>query len=85
MLKKYNELLEMLESKYKVDRFCDLGEESCYISSKNNYIASVYIESDYIQIFIDEKQEDEWYTIESRNYKNIKYAYNFIKRFLEDN
>ena len=84
MLEKYNELLEMLESKYKIDRFCDLGEESCYISNKNNYMVSIYIEVDYIQIFIEEKQEDEWYTVESRNYKNVKYAYNFIKRFLED-
>ena len=84
MLEKYNELLKMLESNYKVDRFCDLGEESAYITNNNNYIASVYLKCDYIQIFMEEKQEDEYDTIGSRNYKNIKYAYNFIERYLED-
>ena len=85
MLEKYNELLEMLESKYNVSAFCELETEySAYVTNKNNYMATIYLETDYIQIFIEEEQEGEWYTIESKNYKNIKYAYSFIKRFLEE-
>ena len=85
MLNKYNELLEMLSKKYNVSAFCELETEySAYITNNNKYIASIYLETEYIQIFIEEEQEGDWYTIESRNYKNIKYAYNFIKRFLED-
>lgn len=82
MLGKYNELLEMLESKYKVDRFYDLGEESCFISNKNNYIASIFVKNDYLEISI--KEIDTLDIVGIRGYKNTEYAYNFIERFLED-
>ena len=83
MLKKYNELLEMLRKKYNVSAFCELETEySAYISNNNQYIVSVYVEDNYLEIFISEVDSDD--AIESRNYKNIKYAYNFIKRYLED-
>ena len=82
MLNKYNELLEMLESKYKVDRFYDLDEESCSISNKNNYIASIFVKNDYLEISI--KEIDTLDIIGIRGYKNTEYAYNFIERFLED-
>ena len=83
MLDKYNELLEMLSKKYNVSAFCELETEySAYITNNNKYIASIYIEDNYLEIFISEVDSDD--TIESRNYKNVKYAYNFIKRYLED-
>ena len=82
MLNKYNELLEMLRKKYNVSSFCELETEySAYISS-NKYIVSIYVESDYLEIFISEAVTSD--TVESRNYKNVKYAYNFIKRYLEE-
>ena len=83
MLNKYNELLEMLSKKYNVSAFCELETEySAYISNNNQYIVSVYVEDNYLEIFISEVDSDD--AIESRNYKNVKYAYNFIKRYLED-
>ena len=83
MLKKYNELLEMLRKKYNVSAFCELETEySAYISNNNQYIVSVYVEDNYLEIFISEIDSDD--TVESRNYKNVKYAYNFIKRYLEE-
>ena len=82
MLNKYNELLEMLRKKYNVSAFCELEtEHSAYISS-NKYIVSIYVENDYLEIFITEVITSD--TVESRNYKNVKYAYNFIKRYLEE-
>ena len=83
MLEKYNELLEMLRKKYNVSAFCELETEySAYISNNNQYIVSVYVEDNYLEIFISEIDSDD--TVESRNYKNVKYAYNFIKRYLEE-
>ena len=83
MLEKYNELLEMLRKKYNVSAFCELETEySAYISNNNQYIVSVYVEDNYLEIFIAEVDSDD--TVESRNYKNVKYAYNFIKRYLEE-
>ena len=83
MLNKYNELLEMLSKKYNVSSFCELETEySAYITNNNKYIISVYVEDNYLEIFISEVDSDD--TVESRNYKNVKYAYNFIKRYLEE-
>ena len=83
MLEKYNELLEMLRKKYNVSAFCELETEySAYISNNNQYIVSVYVEDNYLEIFISEIDSDD--KVESRNYKNVKYAYNFIKRYLEE-
>ena len=83
MLEKYNELLEMLRKKYNVSAFCELETEySAYVTNNNKYITSIYIEGDYLEIFISEVDTDD--TVESRNYKNVKYAYNFINRYLED-
>ena len=83
MLEKYNELLEMLSKKYNVSAFCELETEySAYITSNNKYIVSIYPEDNYLEIFIAEVDSDD--TVESRNYKNVKYAYNFIKRYLEE-
>ena len=83
MLEKYNELLEMLRKKYNVSAFCELETEySAYISSNNQYIVSIYAEDDHLEIFITEVVTAD--TVESRNYKNVKYAYNFIKRYLEE-
>ena len=83
MLNKYNELLEMLSKKYNVSSFCELETEySAYITNNNKYIVSVYVEDNYLEIFISEIDSDD--TVESRNYKNVKYAYNFIKRYLEE-
>ena len=83
MLNKYNELLNMLSNRgYNVSEFEELGEEySAIIDNNTNIFANIYLE-DTIEIYIHNEEDDE--CIESRNYVNSKYAYNFIKKYLED-
>ena len=84
MKNKYNELLDMLSNRgYNVSEFEELGEEySAIIDNNTNIFANIYLE-DTIEIYIFNK-EDEDECIESKNYKNTKYAYNFIKKYLEE-
>ena len=84
MLNKYNDLINMLIARgYNVSEFEELGEEySAIIDNNTNIFANIYLE-DTIEIYIFNKEyEDE--CIESKIYKNTKYAYNFIKKYLED-
>ena len=83
MLNKYNDLINMLIARgYNVSEFEELGEEySAIIDNNTNIFANIYLE-DTIEIYIHNGEDDE--CIESRNYKNTKYAYNFIKKYLED-
>ena len=84
MLNKYNDLINMLIARgYNVSEFEELGEEySAIIDNNTNIFANIYLE-DTIEIYIfNKKYEDE--CIESKNYKNTKYAYNFIKKYLEE-
>ena len=84
MLNKYNDLINMLMVRgYNVSEFEELGEEySAIIDNNTNIFANIYLE-DTIEIYIFNKEyEDE--CIESKHYKNTKYAYNFIKKYLED-
>ena len=83
MLSKYNDLINMLIARgYNVSEFEELGEEySAIIDNNTNIFANIYLE-DTIEIYIHNGEDDE--CIESRNYVNSKYAYNFIKKYLED-
>lgn len=85
MLNKYNKLLDMLNNRgYNVSEFEELGEEySAIIDNNTNILANIYLE-DTIEIYIYNKNKDGDECIESKNYKNIKYAYNFIKKYLEE-
>ncbi|MDY3801428.1 MAG: hypothetical protein SOZ95_05295 [Bacilli bacterium] len=84
MLNKYNDLINMLIARgYNVSEFEELGEEySAIIDNNTNIFANIYLE-DTIEIYIFNKEKDDE-CIESRNYVNSKYAYNFIKKYLED-
>ena len=84
MLNKYNDLINMLIVRgYNVSEFEELGEEySAIIDNNTNIFANIYLE-DTIEIYIFNKEKDDE-CIESRNYVNSKYAYNFIKKYLED-
>ena len=84
MLNKYNDLINMLIARgYNVSEFEELGEEySAIIDNNTNIFANIYLE-DTIEIYIHNEEED-GECIESRNYVNSKYAYNFIKKYLED-
>ena len=84
MLNKYNDLINMLIARgYNVSEFEELGEEySAIIDNNTNIFANIYLEYT-IEIYVFNKEyEDE--CIESKNYKNTKYAYNFIKKYLEE-
>ena len=83
MLNKYNDLINMLIARgYNVSEFEELGEEySAIIDNNTNIFANIYLE-DTIEIYIHNGEDDK--CIESRNYVNSKYAYNFIKKYLED-
>ena len=83
MLNKYNDLINMLITRgYNVSEFEELGEEySAIIDNNTNIYANIYLENT-LEIYIHNGEDDE--CIESRNYVNSKYAYNFIKKYLED-
>ena len=84
MLNKYNDLINMLIARgYNVSEFEELGEEySAIIDNNTNIFANIYLE-DTLEIYIHNEEKDDE-CIESRNYVNSKYAYNFIKKYLED-
>lgn len=80
MLNKYNELLEMLErEEYIVSRFECNEQYEAYVSD-NNYTIGIYLEDDAVEIYVHDEEE----CLENKKYLNIKFAYNFIKRYLED-
>ena len=83
MLNKYNDLINMLITRgYNVSTFEELDNEySAIIDNNTNIFANIYLE-DTIEIYIHNEEDDE--CIESRNYVNSKYAYNFIKKYLEE-
>ena len=83
MLNKYNDLINMLMVRgYNVSEFEELGEEySAIIDNNTNIYANIYLENT-LEIYIHNGEDDE--CIESRNYVNSKYAYNFIKKYLEE-
>ena len=84
MLNKYNELLEMLEKEeYIVDRFECNEQYEAYVSD-NNYTIGIYLEDDAIEVYVHDDDDDDEECLESKKYLNIKFAYNFIKRYLED-
>ena len=84
MLNKYNDLINMLIARgYNVSTFEELDNEySAIVYNNSNIYANIYLENT-LEIYIhNEEKNDE--CIESRNYVNSKYAYNFIKKYLED-
>ena len=46
--------------------------------------AGIYHNEDGKESLLPVEKEDEWELIESKKYKNVKSAYNFIKKLLED-
>ena len=83
MLNKYNDLINMLIARgYNVSTFEELDNEySAIVYNNSNIYANIYLENT-LEIYIHNEEYDE--CIESRNYVNSKYAYNFIKKYMED-
>ena len=89
MLNKYNELIKMVKdlNKYYINSFCDLGKEyTTYIDKCIEKIISISINENKLELtFTLYFDEDGIYEdIETKYYKNIKSAYNYIIKMLED-
>ena len=88
MLNKYYELLNLLNNNgYATslfeEHFDDEIIESAVISSKNYFIDISPIGS-HIEIEVVFGNEGEYNIIETKIYKNVKSAFNYIKKYLED-
>ena len=90
MLNKYEQLIEMIRdlNKYNINSFCDLGTEYItYIDKGIEKSISISINENKLELtFTLYFDEDGIYEdIETKYYKNIKSAYNYIIKMLEDN
>ena len=89
MLNKYDQLIEMIRdlNKYNINSFCDLGTEyTTYIDKGIEKSISISINENKLELtFTLYFDEDGIYEdIETKYYKNIKSAYNYIIKMLED-
>ena len=90
MLNKYNELIKMIKdlNKYYVNSFCDLGTEyTTYIDKGIEKSVSISINEDKLELTLTLYFDEEgiYEDVETKYYKNIKSAYNYIVKMLEDN
>ena len=88
MENKYYELLNLLNNNgYATslfeEHFDDEIIESAVIGNKNYFIDISPI-GNYIKIEVAFGNEVEYSIIETKIYKNVKSAFNFIKKYLED-
>ena len=88
MKNKYYELLNLLNNNgYTTslfeEHFDDEIIESAVIGNKNYFIDISPIES-YIEIEVVSRNEGEYDIIETKKYKNVKSAFNYIKKYMED-
>jgi hypothetical protein len=90
MLNKYNQLVKMIRdlNKYNVNSFCDLGTEyTTYIDKGIEKSVSISIGEDEdkialtLTLYFDE--DGIYEDVETKYYKNIKSAYNYIVKMLE--
>ena len=89
MLNKYEQLIKMVKdlNKYNVNSFCDLGTEyTTYIDKGIEKSISISINENKLELtFTLYFDEDGIYEdIETKYYKNIKSAYNYIIKMLEE-
>ena len=88
MKNKYYELLNLLNNNgYTTslfeEHFDDEIIESTVIGNKNYFIDISPIEN-YIEIEVVSENEEEYNIIETKKYKNVKSAFNYIKKYMED-
>ena len=88
MKNKYYELLNLLNNNgYTIslfeEHFDDEIIESVVIGNKNYFIDISPIEN-YIEIEVVSGNEEEYNIIETKKYKNVKSAFNYIKKYMEE-
>ena len=89
MLKKYNELVKMVKdlNKYNINSFCDLGTEyTTYIDKGIEKSISISINEDKLELTLTLYFDEDgiYEDVETKFYKNIKSAYNYIIKTLEE-
>ena len=89
MLKKYNELIKMVKdlNKYNINSFCDLGTEyTTYIDKGIEKSISISINENKLELTLTLYFDEDgiYEDVETKFYKNIKSAYNYIVKTLED-
>ena len=89
MLNKYNQLIEMIRdlNKYNINSFCDLGTEyTTYIDKGIEKSISISINENKLELTLTLYFDEDgiYEDVETKFYKNIKSAYNYIVKMLED-
>ena len=89
MLKKYNELVKMVKdlNKYNINSFCDLGTEyTTYIDKGIEKSISISINENKLELTLTLYFDEDgiYEDVETKFYKNIKSAYNYIIKTLEE-
>ena len=88
MLNKFYKLLDLLVNNgYTVSFFEEYMEgiiiENAIVGNENYYI-DITTEDDFIEITVTIANKEEYETIEIKKYKNVKSAFNYIKKYIED-
>ena len=88
MLGKFYKLLDLLVNNgYTVNFFEEYMEgiiiENAIVENENYYI-DITTEDVFIEITVTIANKEEYETIEIKKYKNIKSAFNYIKKYIED-
>ncbi|MDY3801419.1 MAG: hypothetical protein SOZ95_05250 [Bacilli bacterium] len=88
MLDKFYKLLDLLVNNgYTVNFFEEYMEgiiiENAIVGNENYYI-DITTEDVFIEITVTIANKEEYETIEIKKYKNVKSAFNYIKKYIED-
>ena len=88
MLNKFYKLLDLLVNNgYTVNFFEEYMEgiiiENAIVGNENYYI-DITTEDVFIEITVTIANKEEYETIEIKKYKNVKSAFNYIKKYIED-
>ena len=57
--------------------------ENAIVGNENYYI-DITTEDDFIEITVTIANKEQYETIEIKKYKNVKSAFNYIKKYIED-
>ena len=88
MINKYYELLKLLENNGYVtslfeEYINDIVVETAIVGNKDYYIDIVPID-DYIEITVTYANKEEYEVSEVKKYKNVKSAFNYIRKYMEE-
>lgn len=86
MLNKLEAMLNQNLGNIVISRFSELGEESMHLANLDNMFALVVPNEDENTLEISIEEYDPWseeyFLVSSKEYKQVKSAYNYIKKML---